>query len=53
MSYDLFYDQVLEIYAAFVAPHDSVRGTPFLRQLSEYFDIAFLGDPGTWIMQTR
>ena len=53
VSYDLFYDQVLEIYAAFVAPHDSVRGAPFLRQLSEYFDIAFLGDPGTWIMQTR
>ena len=25
VSYDLVYDQVLEIYAAFVAPHDSVR----------------------------
>ena len=51
VSYDLYYDQVLEIYAPFVAPDDSVRKTPFLRELSNYFDIAFLEYPGTWIIQ--
>ena len=29
VSYDLYYDQVLEMYAPFVAPNDSVRKTPF------------------------
>ena len=51
VSYDLYYDQVLEIYAPFVAPNDSVRKTPFLLELSNYFDIAFLEYPGTWILQ--
>ena len=51
VSYDIYYDQVLETYALFVVPNDSVRKTPFLTELINYFDVVFLEYPGTWIIQ--
>ena len=34
------------------APSSRVKGTQFLRELSLYFGIAFLEEPGTWIRRS-
>ena len=69
VSYQLYYDKVLDIYSEFLTPMDSLtmhelalhfslfytglEGALFLNEIGLYFDVGFLREPGSWIQQRR